>query len=467
MLRLTLLRGSLGLFLLGMVCGSTPALQAQIVPGTGNILNFDDLEDSSWSYTHNLPKSSKEEDETIRFPLGFSSNRMWSESPKRGSPDVIKRIETPAGGLPGSTGSLYLRTRDCGIPGRPGFKQAQDDFILAARPVSVSYSPNYVVRVFIPEFEAWEQRQGVSFGIRAGMQGMVTKDKPVSIGRRLLRGSRTQKVTEVEPYYPGFFVAYNPKDANPAHKDPHAIILLRSDGNGHEVAGPKITKTGWWTFGMSVTPDSRCHYYAHAGVADLTAADHIYSSLPYGIRGDYFNTIFFNVCSADNGSSWSTPWIIDDPKVYYSGKPMTPQQPQQQAQGQPAKTVQAPTGQLNTKNASMSKVVIDPEMQTPSQPESSATVEVPSDVTTADIPAEDAPLADPITQEPVAPPVNLTPPAAALPQATAPGTPSEAEHPLNTPDEPQGVSASASEAKPESEPVSEPESDLIPLPPLE
>jgi len=29
-----------------------------------------------------------------------------------------------------------------------------------------------------------------------------------------------------------------------------------------------------------------------------------------------FNTIFFNVCSVDDGKTWSTPWIIDDPKVY-------------------------------------------------------------------------------------------------------------------------------------------------------
>lgn len=466
MLRLNLIRGSLGLFLLGMVFGSTPALQAQLVPGTGNLLNYDDLEDANWGYTHNLPKSSKEEDENIRFPLGFSSNRMWSESPKRGSPDVIKRIETPAGGLAGSTGSLYLRTRDCGIPGRPGYKQAQDDFILAARPVSVSFSPNYVVRVFLPEFEAWEQRQGVSFGIRAGMQGMMTKQKPVSIGRRLLRGSRMESVTEVEPYYPGFFIAFNPKDTNPALKDPHAVILIRSDGNGHEVAGPKITQTGWWTFGMSVTPDSRCHYYAHAGIADLTAADHIYSSLPYGIRGDYFNTIFFNVCSADNASSWSTPWIIDDPKVYYSGKPMfkpsNPQQPQQ-AQGQPAKTVQAPVGELNTKNASMSKVVIDPEMQTPVQPETPAGSSAPSNVTTADVPVPEAPPADPMTQEPVAPPANVAPPLT----PADPNVSLTPIHPLNTPDESAGGEAPAFNAPSESEPVSEPDSDLIPLPPLD
>jgi hypothetical protein len=469
MLRLTILRGSFSLFLLGAVFGSTPELQAQVVPGTGNILNYDDLEDANWGYTHNLPKSSKEEDENIRFPLGFSSNRMWSESPKRGSPDVIKRIETPAGGLPGSTGSLYLRTRDCGIPGHPGHKQAQDDFILAARPVSVSYSPNYVVRVFLPEFSAWEQRAGVSFGIRAGMQGMVTKDKPASLGRRLLRGSRMQKVTEVEPYYPGFFIGFNPKSSNPAFKEDHAVILIRSDGNGHEVAGPKITQTGWWTFGMSVTPDSRCHYYAHAGVADLTAADHIYSSLPYGIRGDYFNTIFFNVCSADNASSWSTPWIIDDPKVYYSGQPMikpsAPQQPQQ-AQGQPAKTVQAPAGAPNAKNASMSKEVPAPVGQTPAAQTSTPPV-APGDetatpgVTTADVPAPDAPPADPMTQEPVAPPAGITLPAGLAPAATDPSlTP---VHPLSTLDSPVTKDAPLEE----SAPATEPESDLIPLPPLD
>ncbi len=458
MFRLTILRGCFGLSLWGAIFGSVPELQAQVVPGTGNLLNYDDLEDANWGYTHNLPKSSKEEDENIRFPLGFSSNRMWSESPKRGSPDVVKRIETPVGGLPGSTGSLYLRTRDCGIPGRPGYKQAQDDFILAARPVSVSYSPNYMVRVFLPEFEAWEQRQGVSFGIRAGMQGMMTKQKPVSIGRRLLRGSRMETVTEVEPYYPGFFIAYNPKDTNPNHKDPHAVILIRSDGNGNEVTGPRITQTGWWTFGMSVTPDSRCHYYAHAGVADLTAADHIYSSLPYGIRGDYFNTIFFNVCSADNSSSWSTPWIIDDPKVYYSGQPMfkpsAPKQPQQ-AQGQPAKTVQAPIGDPNTKNASLSKVVIDPEMQAPAQPDTAAKAAV----TTADVPAPEAPPAEPMTQDPVPPPTS----------AGSPLTPADPNlsltpvHPLNTPDAPV-ADAPLYEVE---EPASESEGDLIPLPPID
>jgi hypothetical protein len=406
---LSLARGSFGLILVCALWGSCPVVQAQIVPGTGNLLNYDDLEDVNWAYVHNFPKSSKEEDENIRYPLGASNNRMWSESPKRGAPDVVKRTETPLGGLPGSKGALYLRTRDTGIPGRPGHKQAQDDFVLAARPCGVGYSPNYVVRVYLPEFKDWEQRQGVSFGIRAGMQGMMTKEKPV----KRLFGSTKKKTTEMEPYYPGFFIAFNPVASNPAYLEDHAQILIRSDGNGHEVAGPKITQTGWWTFGMSVTPDSRCHYYAHAGIADLTASDHLYSSLPYGIKGDHFNTIFFNVCSADNANTWSTPWIIDDPKVYYSGQPVFKPAQQQAQQPQPVKTAQAPTNVPNAQNASLSK-------ETPAAPNAQAPgVPVPMPMAVP-VPML-TPIAPPATpavapQPPMAPaqaPPVLTPPAAA------------------------------------------------------
>ena len=439
----SLTRGCLGLVLVGALWGAVPSVQAQVVPGTGNLLNYDDLEDAKWGYTHNFPKSSKEEDENIRYPLGASYNRMWSESPKRGAPDVVKRTETPAGGLPGSTGSLYLRTRDCGIPGHPGNKQAQDDFILSARPCGVGYSPNFVVRVFVPEFKDWEQRQGVSFGIRAGLQGMMTKQKPASMGRRLFGGSKTQSVTEMEPYYPGFFIAFNPVAANPAYKEDHAQILIRSDGNGHEVAGPKITQTGWWTFGMSVTSDSRCHYYAHAGIADLTAKDHLYSSLPYGIRGDYFNTIFFNVCSADNASSWSTPWIIDDPKVFYSGQPVMKPAQQQAQQPQPVKTAQAPSNTPNAQNTSQSRVIpAQPEVQAPVQPGAPIPVPMPTPlpmtqpaIPTPAIPAPVVPVQTPPVLVPAAPapmptgtatPVQPTPLTPVITPAPVPVSPAPA-----------------------------------------
>ncbi|HWL08514.1 MAG TPA: hypothetical protein VNQ76_08925 [Planctomicrobium sp.] len=293
---------------------------AQIVPGTGTMIVQDKFEDPNFVYTPNLPKSSKEEDGQIRYPLGESNNGMWFESPKRGAPDSVKWVEAPLGALPGSTGCLYLRSRDTGVPGFPGFNlkksglaQAQDDFIMRGRPLSVANSPSCVVRVYLPEWENWEQRNGVSFGLRAGMQGPMEKQKE---SKRLF-GPRSRTVTEIEPYYPGFFISFTPANTpgNTTGKA-HAKILLRADELGHEMAGPTITEPGWWTLGMSVTPDSRVHYYARAGVGDLTSKDHIRSSLPYRIRGTTFNTIFFNVCSADNGSSWSTPWIIDDPSIY-------------------------------------------------------------------------------------------------------------------------------------------------------
>jgi hypothetical protein len=311
-LTLRILLLSAPIFLAPAVC------RAQLVPGTGTLVNQDDLEDSSFVYNHNWPKSSKEEDEQIRYPLGSSSNGMWSESPKRGAPDAVKWIETPAGGLAGSKGALYLRSRDTGVPGQPRYKQTQDDFIMRAKPMSVAYSPSCVVRVYLPEWDQWEQRNGVSFGLRAGMQG--PQEKQMSTPRRLFKKMRNESMMEIEPYYPGFFIHFVPGN-DPMNKTgkPYAILLLRADEMGHEIQGPIMDKTGWWTLGMSVTPDARTHFYAHPGVADLTQADYIRSSLPYGIRGTFFNTIFFNVCSGDDGKTWSTPWIIDDPRIYYAG----------------------------------------------------------------------------------------------------------------------------------------------------
>ncbi len=292
------------------IVGAGPA-PAQVVPGTGTLLNKDDFEDPEWDYTFNFPKSSKEEDEKIRFPLGGSSNGKWFESPKRGAPDIVKRVDTPLGGISGSKGCLYLRSRDTGIPGRPGYAQAQDDFIMKAKAVSISTSPNFVVRVFLPPWEQWEQRTGVSFGLRCGVQGPHESTKKV--GRFLFRRNRT--VTETEPYYPGIFIQYNcSKDRQ--YKEDHAVFIIRAGDRGQDIVGPRITQTGWWTLGVSMTPDSRAHYYAKPGVGNLTAQDHMVSTTPYGRTARVFNTIFFDVCSIDNGRTWSTPWIVDDPAIY-------------------------------------------------------------------------------------------------------------------------------------------------------
>jgi hypothetical protein len=67
---------------------------------------------------------------------------------------------------------------------------------------------------------------------------------------------------------------------------------------------------------MSFTPDGQVHEYASPGTDDLTEEDRLYSSLPYGNKALYVDAFFGNVANLDNGRTWSTPWVIDDPAVY-------------------------------------------------------------------------------------------------------------------------------------------------------
>ena len=96
---------------------------------------------------------------------------------------------------------------------------------------------------------------------------------------------------------------------------------------GRDIPALNITKTGWWTFGMSVTLGRPLPLLRQDGVADLTVGrlHHLDAALQH--PATHFNTIFFNVCSADNGQNWSTPWIIDDPEVFYIDSRKTATQP--------------------------------------------------------------------------------------------------------------------------------------------
>lgn len=287
-----------------------------VVPGTGIKIKEvgDDFEDDKWTWTNNLPKASANIDEEVRYPAGTASNNKLYESTYRGQPEVIKRIKTPEGGLAGSKASLLMRSLETGIPSRPSFKQQQDDVMLNVNYIvgglSVARTPQFVVRVYMPEWEYWEKRTGSTFGVRADC---VTTVPERSAGRGWF--SRRISGTKVENYWPGLFVQHNmPVDPK---KDKHsAVILIRGDKLGHEITGPTITKPGWWTMGMSFTPDGAVHYYAREGVGDLRPKDHITSQYPYGFRCETVNTFFFNVSNGDDGRTWSTPWVVDDPMVY-------------------------------------------------------------------------------------------------------------------------------------------------------
>lgn len=285
-----------------------------IVPGSGEWLSQvgDDFEDPNWNYIPNNPKSSEDIDENQRMPLGKSQNGRWYEGVKRGHPDVVKRVATPEGGLIGSQSSMLLQSLQTGIPGRPSRKMHQDDFIANVQyrlggPIAVSRTPSCTTRVFLPPIEEWENRSGPHFAFRAALETTILETKT-----SFLLPSKQQKE---EIYWPGFFIVLESKGETGKDND-FAYLRIRADRNGNDFRGPQIEVTGWWTLGMSFTPDGMVHYYAHPGIDDLTEEDYITSQYPYSYRCETFRTFFYNVINGDNGSTWSTAWVVDDPKVY-------------------------------------------------------------------------------------------------------------------------------------------------------
>jgi hypothetical protein len=290
-------------FAMGQWTGSDASAAAPFVPGTGDFLQncCDDFEDPSWSFRYNHPKSSHEQDNKQRSPGGFSSNRLWHEGGKRGTPDLVKRVETPFGGIPGSTGSLMFATRNSGIPGRVANSQQQDDLLMLfnrrlGRTIPIAWQPSCTVRVYLPPFEEWENRTGPQFGMRADCTG------------------RNPDGT-TETYWPGMFLLFQ-SETNRRIEQDFAKISCRGDRRGHDIRKLDIAEPGWWTLGLSFTSDGQVHYYASEGVDELASEDHIMSSFPYSMKCLTFNNFFFNVANWENGRSWSTKWIIDDPQIF-------------------------------------------------------------------------------------------------------------------------------------------------------
>lgn len=326
-----------------------------IVPGTGDFLKdcCDDFEDEKWGYRYNHPKSSYEQDESQRGPGGRSSNSLWHEGGKRGTPDVVKRITTPGGGIEGSTGALMFATKNSGVPGTYSNEQMQDDLLMLfnrrlGRSIAMAWQPSCTVRVYLPEWDDWEKRSGASFGMRGDCTG------------------RNPDGT-VEEYWPGMFILFH-KKTNKEGDTNSAKLTCRGDRLGHDVRSVDITEPGWWTLGMSFTADGQIHYYAHKGVADLTADDYLMSSFPYGMRCITFNNFFFNVANWDNGHTWSTPWVIDDPKIYavppmgqniaqlYKVQKKPQQSKQQQQQVTRNRSIQQPDSQSRSGSTSRGRM---------------------------------------------------------------------------------------------------------------
>lgn len=303
-----------------LVLGSGHRLSAEpIVPGTGTraVQVGDDFEEEDWEFIPNLPKSSKNINKFEGGAGGYSKNARWYEGVKRGQPDLIKRVPTPKGGLSGSQGALLLRSLYTGIPRYPSYGLQQDDYICDVEyrlggTIPIWQCPNVVVRVYFPPVAQWEQRTGPHFALRTAvdLKGWTTND-----------GELPRPVWGREIYYPGMFVEFECKKDTGREYD-SAYLRIRADRNGTDYKGPEITTTGWWTLGISFSPDGAVHYYAKPGIEDLTENDRIASNFPYGYRAERFKTFFFNVCNGDDGRTWSTPFVVDDAFVYW----ITPEQ---------------------------------------------------------------------------------------------------------------------------------------------
>jgi len=293
---------------------STAAAQSlkSLVPGTGQKVSQvgDDFEDPAWEYYPNLPKSAENINDNQYLPGGYAKNGRWFEGIMRGTPDIVRRVETPEGGLPGSTGSLLLRSLHTGISGRASYRMQQDDFICDISErlggmIPIQQQPNFVVRVFLPPVSKWERRSGPHFAVRAAVDTHTWEHE---------KGGR---YWGREMYYPGMFLEFEPAGTNGLDYDT-AYIRIRANEHGQDYRGPQIKKTGWWTFGMSFTADGKVHFYAKEGIEDLTEKDHLATHNPYSFRCERFKTFFFNVCNADDGRTWSTPFIIDDATLFYA-----------------------------------------------------------------------------------------------------------------------------------------------------
>jgi hypothetical protein len=292
-----------------------------VVPGTGTYIDWvgDTFEEPEWGFIHNLPKSSKETDEQTRFPRGYSNNGRWFEGPERGHPDLLKVVPSPPGALQGSHNSLLVRTRDSGVPGYHNRKVEQDDLIVdcVARlggTIPVREIPSAVVRVYLPPAEQWENRTGPHFGFRCTTNCIVTKTEEQQRGRFR---NRPRTYEERDPYWPGIWIHFQ-RATDPNVTVDSAFLAVRGNTRGHDFKALEIPQEqfGWWTLGLSVTGTGMIHYYASPGVDDLTEDDYLTSQYPYSRQAERFETMFFNYCNRNDGKTWSTPFLIDDPRLY-------------------------------------------------------------------------------------------------------------------------------------------------------
>jgi hypothetical protein len=281
---------------------------APVIPGTGIRINRtgDDFEAEDWTYYPQHPKSSWNLDENVREPGSSAKNFLWAEGAKRGTPDLVRRVPTPPGGLEESTGALLVQTLRSGIPGTLTHEQQQDDLLhnvsgTVGRTIPLAWSPNCICRVYVPPVKLWERRDGATFGYRTGLLG---------------HGNGNNN----EEYWPGIFL-HMERPVKEGKQTFRVRAWIRADQHGRDMPSLTFEPETWITMGLSHTPDGQVHFFLRSGIDDLAKEDCVGSYWCYGYRAHSFQTFFFNVINMDDGRSVSSPWIIDDAMLYAASAP--------------------------------------------------------------------------------------------------------------------------------------------------
>ena len=209
---------------------------------------------------------------------------------------------------------MQISTLRSGIPNTNTNTVEQDDLIMnvssrLGTSIRASELPSCVVRVYLPEPKLWEDRSGPHFGIRLGVR-TTTQEQRKGL---FAMGSKTVN----EPYWPGIWIHFRSETSRNVESD-SAFLKIRGTTRGNDFKSKEIPveQFGWWTFGMSISADGQIHYFGKPGVEDLTMADHLSSQYPYGFKAERMSSFFFNICNNNNGRTWSTPFVIDDPSFY-------------------------------------------------------------------------------------------------------------------------------------------------------
>ncbi len=110
---------------------------------------------------------------------------------------------------------------------------------------------------FLATDEEWEPRSGPTLRVFVP----PWKRRSWKTTNKFLLPTRQEKE---EIYWPGLFIILESRHQNGKGNN-YAYFRVRSDRNGGDFKGPQIEVTGWWTLGMSFTPDGMVHYFASLG----------------------------------------------------------------------------------------------------------------------------------------------------------------------------------------------------------